>query len=78
LDNPPLKCPGIPKQVVNVGLLKFPELGRGMLADGIDKAVRVEHKKDPLQKALHPTSANTPPPEYTHNNFLRHTGNGIA
>jgi hypothetical protein len=45
LDNPPIKGPGIPKQVVNEGLLKFPELGRGMLAQGIDEAIGVEHRQ---------------------------------
>ena len=30
---------------MNKGLFLFPELGRGMLADGIDKAVGMEHKE---------------------------------
>jgi hypothetical protein len=34
----PIKCTGIPKQVINVRLLKFPELWRGMLADRVDEA----------------------------------------
>jgi hypothetical protein len=43
LGNPPLKPPGIQKQVVDVRLLKFPELGRGMLADGVNETVSVKH-----------------------------------
>jgi len=44
LNNPPIKRPGIQKPVVDVGLIKFPELGRGMLADGIDETIGMDHK----------------------------------
>ncbi len=41
----PIKRPGIPKQVVNVRLLIFPELGRSMLADRVDQAVGMDHRQ---------------------------------
>src|SRR5215813_7138078 len=45
LCDKPIKRPGVQDEVVNVGLLELPELGRGMLAQGIDQAVGVEHKE---------------------------------
>jgi hypothetical protein len=44
LNDPPIKRPGMPKQIINIGLLVLPQLGRGMLADGVDEAVGVEHR----------------------------------
>jgi hypothetical protein len=45
LYDKPLKRPGMHNEVVNVGLLIFPELGRSMLAQGIHKAVGMEHRE---------------------------------
>lgn len=78
LHNPSVKGTSIHNKVINIGLLVFPELGRGMLAERVDKAVSMEHMRGPVQKTLRLMNANTPPPEYTHSSFLRHTDNGIA
>jgi len=40
-----IKRPGIQKQVFNVRLLKFPELGRGMLTDGINETIGMDHRQ---------------------------------
>jgi hypothetical protein len=52
LRHKPIKRTGIHNEVIDRGLLIFPELGRGMLADGIDKAVGVDHRSGPLQRTL--------------------------
>jgi hypothetical protein len=48
LDYPPIKCTGIPKQVINVRLLVSPQLGRSMLTEGINKAIGMEHRGIPF------------------------------
>ena len=48
LYDKPIKRPGIQEKVINIGLLILPQLGRGMLADGIDKAVSVDHRSIPF------------------------------
>jgi hypothetical protein len=78
LDNPSIKPPGMLKQVVNVGLFTLPQLGKAVLTQGVDETIGMEHMRGPVQRTLHPTSANTPPPEYTHSSCLRHTDNDIA
>jgi hypothetical protein len=38
--------------MVNIGLLKLPQLRKRVLTQGVDKAVRVNHRKCPVQSAL--------------------------
>ena len=44
VDNPSVKGASIQDEVVDIGLLIFPDLGWGVLADGVDKAVGVKHR----------------------------------
>ena len=44
LHDPSVKGASVQDEVVNVGLLIFPELGRSLLTDRVDKAVRMDHK----------------------------------
>jgi hypothetical protein len=44
LDHSPIKCPGIPQQVINIRLFIFPELGRSMMAYRVNAAVGVDHR----------------------------------
>jgi len=44
LNNPPVKGTGIPKQVIDIRLLVLPELGRGMLAEGINETIGTDHR----------------------------------
>lgn len=48
LDHKLIKRPGILKQVVNVRLFILPELGRGVLADGVDETVGMDHVSSPF------------------------------
>jgi hypothetical protein len=43
LHDPSGKGASVREEVVNVGLLIFPELGRSMLADGVDESIGMEH-----------------------------------
>src|SRR5712691_2190554 len=44
-DNPSVKGTSVQEEVINVRLLELPDLGRGMLAEGIDETVSGEHRE---------------------------------
>jgi hypothetical protein len=45
VNNPPIKCTGIQKQITDIRLFVLPELGRSMLVEGIDETIGVEHRE---------------------------------